>query len=63
MAEMELEELRPRLPELEERLEILLIPKDPNDDKNVIVEIRGAAGGDEGKHLCSRLIPYVHKIC
>ena len=32
---------------LEEQLEILLIPKDPNDDKNVIIEIRGAAGGDE----------------
>jgi len=47
MAEMELEELRPRIPEFEARLEILLIPKDPNDEKNVIVEIRGAAGGDE----------------
>ena len=34
--------------ELEKALEILLIPKDPNDGKNVIVEIRGAAGGDEG---------------
>ena len=33
--------------ELEKKLEILLLPKDPNDDKNIIVEIRGAAGGDE----------------
>ena len=33
---------------LEERVKILLLPKDPNDDKNIIVEIRGAAGGDEG---------------
>ena len=55
MAEMELEELRPRLPELEERLEILLIPKDPNDDKNVIVEIRGAAGGDEANIFAADL--------
>lgn len=47
MAEMELAELRPKLHELEGRLEVLLIPKDPNDDKNVIVEVRGAAGGDE----------------
>jgi len=47
MAEMELEELKPQVPDFEARLEILLIPKDPNDDKNVIVEIRGAAGGDE----------------
>ena len=47
MAQMELEELRPQIPELEARLEVLLIPKDPNDDKNVIIEVRGAAGGDE----------------
>lgn len=55
MAEMELEELKPRLPQLEERLEILLIPKDPNDEKNVIVEIRGAAGGDEANIFASDL--------
>lgn len=55
MAEMELEELKPRLPELEERLEILLIPKDPNDEKNVIVEIRGAAGGDEANIFAADL--------
>jgi peptide chain release factor 1 len=47
MAEGELEELKPQVPGLEEELEIMLIPKDPNDEKNVIVEIRGAAGGDE----------------
>ncbi|ERJ13334.1 peptide chain release factor 1 [Haloplasma contractile] len=47
MAEMELEELQPKIPELEDKLELLLVPKDPNDEKNVIVEIRGAAGGDE----------------
>ena len=47
MAEMELEELKPQIPVFEDRLQILLIPKDPNDDKNVIVEVRGAAGGDE----------------
>lgn len=47
MAEAELEEKKPLLPKLEEELKILLLPKDPNDEKNVIVEIRGAAGGDE----------------
>lgn len=47
MAEIELEGITNRIPELEADLELLLIPKDPNDDKNVIVEIRGAAGGDE----------------
>lgn len=48
MAEMELESALERLPLLEEEIKILLLPKDPNDEKNVIVEIRGAAGGDEG---------------
>jgi peptide chain release factor 1 len=47
MAKQELAELKPRLPEIEEELKILLVPKDPNDEKNVIVEIRGAAGGSE----------------
>ena len=35
---------------LTEEIKIMLLPKDPNDDKNIIVEIRGAAGGDEGCH-------------
>lgn len=47
MADMELEAIHERILQLEEELELLLIPKDPNDEKNVIVEIRGAAGGDE----------------
>jgi len=47
MAEIELEDLKPKIPLFEDQLQLLLIPKDPNDDKNVIVEIRGAAGGDE----------------
>ena len=47
MAEMELEETKSRVVQLEEEIKVLLLPKDPNDDKNVIVEIRGAAGGDE----------------
>ena len=48
MAELEIEENKTKLAKLEEELKILLIPKDPNDEKNVIMEIRGAAGGDEG---------------
>ena len=47
MVKMEIEELEERKVKLEERIRVLLLPKDPNDDKNVIVEIRGAAGGDE----------------
>ncbi len=48
MAELELSELEEKRPLIEEKLHLELIPKDPNDNKNVIVEIRGAAGGDEG---------------
>ena len=47
MVKEELSELEDKVEEIEAKLKILLIPKDPNDDKNVIMEIRGAAGGDE----------------
>ena len=47
MAKEEEESLLQKLNELEKKLEILLLPKDPNDNKNIIIEIRGAAGGDE----------------
>lgn len=47
LAEMEMEELKPIKERLEERLPIMLLPDDPNDEKNVIVEIRAGAGGDE----------------
>ena len=47
LAKEELNDAKARLEELEKELKILLLPKDPNDDKNVIVEIRAGAGGDE----------------
>ncbi|MFC4802468.1 peptide chain release factor 1 [Neobacillus sp. GCM10023253] len=47
MVKEEVSELEAQIEELEGKLKILLVPKDPNDDKNVIMEIRGAAGGDE----------------
>ena len=47
MAQMELEELIPAKEELEEQIKVLLIPKDPNDSKDVIFEIRAGTGGDE----------------
>lgn len=47
MIKEELSEEKERVKELENKLKILLLPKDPNDDKNVIVEIRGGAGGEE----------------
>lgn len=48
MAKLELAELEEKFPEIIKKLEIELVPKDPNDNKDVIMEIRGAAGGDEG---------------
>ena len=47
MAEEEIASLAPREPELEEEIKVLLLPKDPNDEKNVILEIRAGTGGDE----------------
>lgn len=47
MVKLEINELAEQEEEIAERLKVLLIPKDPNDDKNVIMEVRGAAGGDE----------------
>ncbi len=47
MAQEELSTLAARKPEIEEALKVMLLPKDPNDDKNVILEIRAATGGDE----------------
>ena len=47
LAKMELSEAESQIEEIEDELKLLLVPKDPNDEKNVIVEIRGGAGGDE----------------
>jgi peptide chain release factor 1 len=47
MAKMELEESEPKLAEIEDEIKILLIPKDPEDSKNAVMEIRAGAGGDE----------------
>ncbi len=47
MAKEELKELEPQLPIIEEDIKLLLLPKDPNDDRNIIVELRAGAGGDE----------------
>ena len=55
MAQMELEEINGKDVELIEQLKILLLPKDENDEKNVIVEIRGAAGGEEANIFAADL--------
>lgn len=55
MLKEELNEAKSRIAELEQELKILLLPKDPNDDKNVIVEIRAGAGGDEAALFAAEL--------
>ncbi len=47
MAKEELRELEPQIPVLEEEIKMLMLPKDPNDDRNIIMELRAGAGGDE----------------
>ncbi len=56
LAEAELERLKPLREELESRLKLLLLPKDPNDDRNVIIEIRPAAGGEEAALFSGELM-------
>ena len=61
LAKEELNESKERVAELENQLKILLLPKDPNDDKNVIVEIRAGAGGDEAALFAAEIYRmYVH---
>ncbi|PWI22321.1 peptide chain release factor 1 [Kurthia zopfii] len=55
MVKEELKELEVQIPTFEDQLKVLLIPKDPNDSKNVIMEIRGAAGGDEAALFANSL--------
>lgn len=55
LAREELNECRQRISDIEEELKVLLLPKDPNDDKNVIVEIRSGAGGDEAALFAAEL--------
>ena len=61
MLKEELNDAKKRIEELEQELKILLLPKDPNDDKNVIVEIRAGAGGDEAALFAAEVYRmYVH---
>ena len=61
LAKEELNDNKKRVEELEQELKILLLPKDPNDEKNVIVEIRAGAGGDEAALFAAEVYRmYVH---
>lgn len=63
LANDELSEFNDVLPELEEKIKYLLIPKDPEDDKNVIMEIRGGTGGDEAAIFAGDLYKMYAKFC
>ena len=63
MAKAELDELQSSLPVLEEEIKMLLIPKDPQDDKNAILEIRAGTGGDEASLFAGELYRMYAKYC
>jgi peptide chain release factor 1 len=63
MAKMELESAKDKLPQLEEEIKLLLIPKDPEDAKNVVVEIRAGTGGDEASIFAGDLYRMYTKYC
>ena len=63
MAKMQMEEAKAQLPELEEEIKFLLIPKDPDDAKNIVMEIRAGAGGDEASIFAGDLYRMYTKYC
>ncbi|MDO9039416.1 MAG: peptide chain release factor 1 [Lutibacter sp.] len=63
MAKIEIEEAEARLPQLEEDIKFMLIPKDPDDAKNVMVEIRAGTGGDEASIFAGDLFRMYTKYC
>ncbi|GAB4159859.1 MAG: peptide chain release factor 1 [Winogradskyella sp.] len=63
MAKMQLEEAKEDLPKIEEEIKFLLIPKDPDDNKNAVVEIRAGAGGDEASIFAGDLYRMYSKYC
>jgi peptide chain release factor 1 len=63
MAKLQLEEAKEQLPQLEEEIRFLLIPKDPEDGKNVVVEIRAGTGGDEASIFAGDLYRMYTKYC
>lgn len=63
MLQMDISENEAKLPQLEEDIKYMLIPSDPNDDKNTIVEIRSAAGGDEAAIFAGDLYKMYQRFC
>ena len=63
MAKSEIDEIEPKIPQMEENIKLLLIPVDPEDNKNAIVEIRGGTGGDEAAIFAGDLFKMYVKYC
>ena len=63
LAKMELEDLEPKVESLEQELKELLTPRDPNDDKNIILEIRAGTGGDEASIFAGDLFRMYQRFC
>ncbi|MGM9764555.1 MAG: peptide chain release factor 1 [Candidatus Cryptobacteroides sp.] len=63
MAKEEMAEIEPKIPEMEQNIKLLLIPADPQDSKNAILEIRGGAGGDEAAIFAGDLFRMYSKYC
>jgi len=63
MAKMEIDEANTRIPQLEDEIKVLLIPKDPEDSKNAVVELRAGAGGDEASIFAGDLFRMYSKYC
>ena len=63
MAKMEIDEAQAKLPQLEEEIKFMLIPKDPEDSKNAVVELRAGTGGDEASIFAGDLFRMYSKYC
>ena len=63
MAKMEIDSINIELPKLEEEIKLMLIPKDPDDSKNVVIEIRAGTGGLEASLFCADLFKMYERVC
>ena len=63
MAKMQMEEAKERIPQLEEEIRFMLIPKDPEDAKNAVVEVRAGTGGDEASIFAGDIFRMLSKYC
>jgi len=63
MAKMQLDEAESELPELEEKIRMMLIPKDPEDEKNAVVEVRAGTGGDEASIFAGDIFKMLSRYC